>query len=123
MRFPQLLKRADRVVRRTVQALPTELRAPAAALPVTYERAPSPELLADGDLKPDTLGLFLGAAHGEEPGPHPLPSQIMLFLMNLWDYAEGDAGVFDEEVRVTYLHELGHYLGLDEGDLERRGLE
>lgn len=24
--------------------------------------------------------------------------------------------------RLTYLHELGHYLGWDEGDLERRGL-
>ena len=29
----------------------------------------------------------------------------------------------DEEIRRTLLHELGHYLGLDELDLEGRGLE
>ena len=29
---------------------------------------------------------------------------------------------FDDEVRLTYLHELGHHLGWDEGDLEARGL-
>ncbi|NCC93758.1 MAG: hypothetical protein EOM10_10815, partial [Opitutae bacterium] len=30
---------------------------------------------------------------------------------------------YRDEVRVTYYHELGHYLGLEEGDLEERGLE
>jgi predicted Zn-dependent protease with MMP-like domain len=45
------------------------------------------------------------------------------FSENLWDYAEGDEEIFREEVRVTYFHELGHYLGLEEGDLEDRGIE
>ena len=27
-----------------------------------------------------------------------------------------------EEVRITYIHEFGHYLGLDESELEARGL-
>ena len=27
------------------------------------------------------------------------------------------------EVRTTLVHEIGHYLGLEEGDLEARGLE
>jgi predicted Zn-dependent protease with MMP-like domain len=31
--------------------------------------------------------------------------------------------LFREEVATTLLHELGHYLGLDEGDLTDRGLE
>jgi len=35
--------------------------------------------------------------------------------------AEEDS--YREEVRITFLHELGHYLGLDEGDLFQRGLE
>jgi predicted Zn-dependent protease with MMP-like domain len=29
---------------------------------------------------------------------------------------------FEDKVRITYLHELGHHLGLDEDDLEERGL-
>ena len=28
-----------------------------------------------------------------------------------------------EEVRITLLHELGHFLGLDEDDMERLGLD
>ncbi len=43
-------------------------------------------------------------------GARPIPAS---------DYA----AAFDQEVRLTYLHELGHYLGLDESDLEKRGLE
>jgi predicted Zn-dependent protease with MMP-like domain len=51
-----------------------------------------------------------------------LPPQIILFLDNLWDFAEGDPEVYRDEVQATYLHELGHYLGLDEIDLDDRGL-
>jgi len=121
MRFPQLLQRASRVVNRTRRALPEALRGPAAALPVIYARAPGPEWAADG-VDADTLGLFIGPAHGEDPGMNPLPAQIILFLDNIWDYADGDTAAYDEEIRTTYLHELGHYLRLDEGDLVRRGL-
>ncbi len=53
----------------------------------------------------------------------PLPPQIILFLENLWDQAEGDEDLFCDEVHTTCLHELGHYLGLDEDDLCERGLE
>jgi predicted Zn-dependent protease with MMP-like domain len=35
----------------------------------------------------------------------------------------GDEGYFRDEVRTTFLHELGHYLGLDEDELAVRGLE
>jgi predicted Zn-dependent protease with MMP-like domain len=48
--------------------------------------------------------------------------QVILFLGNLWDEVEGDVELFLSEVRTTYLHELGHYLGLDEDDLADRGL-
>jgi predicted Zn-dependent protease with MMP-like domain len=30
--------------------------------------------------------------------------------------------MYREEIRATFPHEPGHYLGLDEGDLEARGL-
>ncbi|HVU36708.1 MAG TPA: metallopeptidase family protein [Opitutales bacterium] len=121
MHFAKLLERAERVVTRTQRALPAAVRGPAAALPVVLEPAPGPALREDG-VDDDTLGLFVGPAHGEDPGLDPLPSQIILYLNNIWDYAGGDTAIFDEEVRLTYLHELGHYLRWDEGDLERRGL-
>jgi predicted Zn-dependent protease with MMP-like domain len=120
-RWRCLLAIAEGEVQATLAALPEPLRRQAALLPVQFEPAPNEAILADG-YEPDLLGLFIGAPLAE-PESSPLPPQILLFLDNLWDFAEGDEDLFREEVRTTYLHELGHYLGLDEGDLEQRGLE
>ena len=35
------------------------------------------------------------------------PQQIILYLENIWDMAEGDEEFFREDVRDTFLHELG----------------
>jgi predicted Zn-dependent protease with MMP-like domain len=121
--WPRLLELAQAEVEATLRALPLPLQAPARQLPVIFEPRPGRELIADG-LDPDILGLFVGEprAH-EEDGRGGLPPQILLFLENLWDFAEADEEIFLEEVHTTFLHELGHYLGLDEADLEERGLE
>ena len=108
-------------VEATLAALPEPLRRRAERLPVTFERVPNAGLQADG-IEPDTLGLFTGAEFADE-GNVPLPPQIILFLENLWDFAEGNEEIFRDEVHTTYLHELGHYLGLDEDELTERGLE
>jgi len=119
--WEELVVMAQAEVKATLTALPENLRKVARALPVTYERRPSAELEADG-IEPDTLGLFVGGEFAE--GNHAvLPPQVILFLGNIWDMVEGDKEWFLDEVHTTLLHELGHYLGLDEGDLFDRGLE
>jgi predicted Zn-dependent protease with MMP-like domain len=122
--WPHLKTLASEEVQKTIQALPRQLRAKAKGLPVTYELTPSAALIADG-LESDTLGLFVGGDHDEEDHS-VIPPQIILYLENLWLLIEEEGGgeaEFREEVRTTLLHELGHYLGLDEDDLEERGLE
>jgi predicted Zn-dependent protease with MMP-like domain len=110
-------------VEETLAALPAPLRERAQPLPVTFERVPNAAHRRDG-IEPDTLGLFVGPEFAYEGSTaSPLPPQIILFLENLWDQAEADEEIFREEVHTTYLHELGHYLGLDEDDLFERGLE
>ena len=107
----------------TLAELPVPLRERARQLPVTFERRPNCALQQDG-IAPDTLGLFVGPEFADEgQSASPLPPQIILFLDNLWDQAEADEEVFREEVHTTYLHELGHYLGLNEDELTERGLE
>jgi len=101
--------------------LPKPLQEQARQLPVTFEKTPSVELQADG-IEGDTLGLFTGSEFADE-GETVMPAQIILFLENLWDMGEGDGKVFCEEVRTTFLHELGHYFGLNEDDLMERGLQ
>lgn len=103
--------------------LPPEIRALARGVAVHYERVPASEVLADG-FEPDILGLFTGSAHGTELSQDNLaPPQILLYLDNLWDFAESDPDVYRAEVRLTYLHELGHFLGWDEDELTARGLD
>ena len=108
-------------VEATLTALPKPLRERAEKLPVTFERQPNAGLQADG-IEAETLGLFTGPEFADE-GNVPMPSQIILFLENIWDFTKGDEEIFRDEVRTTFLHELGHYLGPDEGELTERGLE
>src|SRR2546426_5089225 len=120
--WSQLLTLAESEVSRTLQSFPSALRASARQLPVSFERRPGKALQKDG-IEPDTLGLFVGEPFSETgTTTAPLPAQVILFLENIWEVAEGNEAVYREEVRATLLHELGHYLGLDEADLEKRGL-
>lgn len=118
----------ERIAKTEVEALrlqlPREMARRAAEVPVMMLPRPTKAMVRDDGVDPDLLGLFVGpsCAEGIESGD-PLPPEILLFLENLWDYADGDEEIFREEVRVTYYHELGHYLGLEEDDLEDRGLE
>ena len=105
----------------TLAALPKPLREQARKLPVTLERAPNAGLQADG-IESDTLGLFTGAEFADD-GASVLPPQIILFLENIWDYSGGDENNFRAEVYTTFLHELGHFFGLDEDGLAARGLD
>lgn len=118
-----LTRIAAETVGATQRRLPPEIRPLARAVPVHYEKLPDQSVIAEG-FPPDILGLFTGNAHGRElEASMPAPPQILLYLENLWDFAEGDVEAFREETRLTYLHELGHYLGWDEDELTARGLD
>ena len=123
MKHAQMMEQARAVVERAQKRLPVEIRGLARAVPVCYLDQPSREILDEG-WEPDILGLFVGHPHhGEFMDAQPLPPQILLFLGNIWDYAEEDLEIFRDEVRLTYLHELGHYLGWDEDEIAQRGLD
>ena len=123
MTFARLTALAQPVVAAAQRRLPPEVRTAAGKVAVCFEPHPNAALVAEG-CEPDVLGLFIGHEHlGELADAQPLPPQIMLFLENIWDYAEGDEAVYRDEIRLTYLHELGHYLGWDEDEVARRGLD
>ena len=119
--WEKLCALASGEVEATLMALPKPLRERAKNLPVTFDRIPNADLQADG-IEPDTLGLFTGPEFADEENV-PMPPQIILFLENLWDLADGKETIFRKEVQTTFLHELGHYLGLGEDELTERGLE
>jgi len=114
---------ADQEARAVCAALPPDLRACVRDLAVTLDPYPTPdEEIEEGDDEA-LLGLFVGPTYAEAASDaDPLPSAIRLFVENLRDEAEDDLERFRQEVRTTLLHELGHYLGLDEEELDKRGL-
>lgn len=123
MDFARLTQLAADTVGAAQRQLPPDIRGLARGVAVHYEAKPSPEVLAAG-FEPDILGLFVGNPYGSELShDNPTPPQILLYLDSLWDYADGAEDAFREEVHLTYLHELGHYLGWDEDDLAARGLD
>ena len=121
MDWTKLQKLALEEIEATLAELPKPLGEQARKLPVTFERVPNAGLQADG-IEVDTLGLFT-VSEFADGGATVLPPQIILFLENLWDFAKGDEEVFCDEVHTTFLHELGHFLGLDEDELTERGLD
>lgn len=119
----ELEKAASDVVGRTIRALPELLRLKVNGIPVMYARYPGKDLRRGG-VEPDTMGLFIGEALPDPEGSTPVLSpHVLLFLGNILDEAGGDVEAFRDEVKKTLLHEIGHYLGLDELELEDRGLE
>jgi predicted Zn-dependent protease with MMP-like domain len=112
---------ADEEVRRLRQALPAELRERFDSVTLFLEECP-PDFMVDDGVADDTMGLFEGPAFAEE-GDIELPARMTLFLLNIWEEAGRKEDVFRKEVRITLLHELGHYLGLNEGELTDRKLE
>ena len=95
-------------------------------VPVHVADRPTDQQLDEMGIPRDELllGLFEGvplpdAAADMVP---TVPARIWLFRHDIEDYAE-DADDLVEQVRVTLLHELGHYFGMDEDDLEALGYE
>jgi predicted Zn-dependent protease with MMP-like domain len=120
--YKTLEKVAAAEIQRLSATLPVGVREALAELPVHLQALPDADVIEE--LGENILGLFSGETV-EERGETLLPSppQIHLYLENLWDEADADLPTFRQEVRITFLHELGHYLGWDEDEMERQGLD
>ena len=107
---------AEQEIAQIMKVLPDEIRAHALNCPVSFET--KPEAGSDDE---DSLGLFEGASLLDEASADNLP-RIRIFAENIWEYVERDEQDYLDEVGTTFLHELGHYLGWDEDEIEERGL-
>lgn len=110
--------RIERVARETIDALPAEFAERLRDVPILLEPRPSRTLVETG-FDPRAFGLFDGAEQGHQDVP--APTCIVLYTSNLLaNFAEEE---LDEEVKTTVMHEVGHYFGLDEDDMERLGID
>jgi predicted Zn-dependent protease with MMP-like domain len=92
-------------------------------VPILVEDYPSDELIDDG-LDPRLYGLFDGVPFPEQSslGAPPHLERVLLFQRNLERHAR-TADELEEQIRITLLHETGHFFGMDEADLADVGLD
>jgi predicted Zn-dependent protease with MMP-like domain len=119
-------KRFEKLVEQALDLLPPEFQAHLENVSVVIEDEPDPELLAEMGFDPDDpddtlFGLYEGVPLVERRYDESLlPDRITIFRGPLLDWAETEAEIV-EEVRVTVLHEIGHFFGIDEDRLEELG--
>lgn len=99
-------------------------------VPMIVEDYPSPQIMRKMNVRRrgDLCGLYTGIPLTERSVEHAgvLSDAIHLFREGVLGLAVGPDGRIDEpelqrQIRITILHELGHYHGLTEEDLEELG--
>ena len=90
-------------------------------LAIVVEDEPSPALLADMDIEPpDTLlGLYTGTPLTERPWGYgnTLPDRILIF-QGPHERESDDEDDLVVAIAETLIHEIGHYFGLSEEEIE-----
>jgi predicted Zn-dependent protease with MMP-like domain len=118
--------RFEILVARALDRLPEQFHAHMENVSVVIADAPERDLLVamgmDPDDPEDTLfGLYEGVPLTERGFDDVLlPDSITIFRRPLLEWAETEEDVVDE-VRITVLHEIGHFFGLDDDRLEELG--
>ncbi len=111
------------ILDKVLESLPDVIRGAVAEVPVLVEAKPK-RAIADRapHITPEVLGLFVGTALGEKVvALSGYPNVVILFQRNL-ERAGRSRTEVAKEIKITLLHEYGHYLGFDEEELEHLGL-
>ena len=122
------MRRADfrKILRQALDDLPPVFRKALDNVAVVVEDRPPDWLLDDLGIPPDET--LYGYYHGI-----PLPDRSVSLSGNLPDKISiyrgplmedfPDPAELRRQIRITLLHEIGHYFGMDEEDLSRLGFE
>jgi hypothetical protein len=88
-----------------IARLPDDLRREASTIECEFRKR------CDDPDAQDTMGGYSRSAQ-----------RIRFYLHAIDEHCRTEGTDFVREIETTFLHELGHHLGLEENDLERRGL-
>ena len=105
--------RFEQRVEHVLESLPADLRTAIRNIEISVEDEHPDD--------PDLFGLYEGVPlpeRGDWAGS--LPDRIRIFRLPLVE-SFPDPAELEEEIRITVLHELAHYFGLDEDQLSDLG--
>jgi predicted Zn-dependent protease with MMP-like domain len=107
----------DALVAEALDSIPAELAELVENCVILVEEWPPPD-------DPDLLGLYEGVpltARGEHYSG-ALPDRILIFRAPILAICDSVAEVV-EEVRITVVHEIAHYFGIDDARLHELGYD
>ena len=111
-----------RLVNEAVMLIPRRFRREMKNLALVVEDEPSAGLLAEMEIEPpDSLyGLYQGIPLPERTWSYgnTLPDRITLFQRPIEEECEGDEDEVRAVIGETLIHEVGHYFGLSEEEIE-----
>jgi predicted Zn-dependent protease with MMP-like domain len=114
----------DRAVRRAIDRIPGEIREHLENVVITVRKRPSRQMLDELGMTPDDppLGLYQGASLMERSvfAPPLYPDTIFIFqnpLEQMCDTLEE----LEQEIEITVVHEIAHFLGIGEDRLTELG--
>ena len=117
-------KEFDRIVMRAIRHIPEEIRDHLDNILISVQKRPSPEILEELGIPADEtlFGVFRGIPLVERSATEPplFPDTIFLFQEPLLDEC-ASIEQLEEEIEITVVHELAHFLGFSEEDLTELG--
>jgi predicted Zn-dependent protease with MMP-like domain len=111
----------ERLVAEALADIPRKFRDAMANIAIVVEDRPSRELLEEMEIEPpDTLlGLYQGTPLTERRWDYgnTLPDRVLLFQRPLEEESEDEDDLV-VAIGETLIHEIGHYFGLSEEEIE-----
>lgn len=109
-----------------LKSIPKEYLSEFKNIAIVVEDYPSDDIVQSLGIRRDQLlGLFVGQTLENQKTffapPYPYPDTIFIYQRNIEAISSNEKELI-EEIRATILHEIGHYLGLSEEDLDKRYL-
>ena len=119
-------KEFDRIVQQAIGRIPEEIRRHLDNILITVQKRPAPEMLEEMGYPPDEplLGIYWGVPLNERSVAEPplYPDTIFIFKEPLEDMCETREEL-EEEIEITVVHEVAHFLGMTEERLAELGYD
>jgi predicted Zn-dependent protease with MMP-like domain len=116
----------DRVVKRAIKRIPSEIRHHLRNILISVQKRPSKDVLEEVGLSYNEplMGLYSGVSLKDRSSISPpmYPDTIILFQEPLEKMCE-TVEELEEQIEITVVHEIAHFLGISEERLADLGYE
>ena len=114
----------DRIVKNAIRNIPGEIQQYLGNIVISVKKRPSKKMLQEMGLSPEEqlLGVYDGVSLTDRSATSPplFPDSIILFQEPLEEMCE-TIEELEEEIEITVVHEVAHFVGISEERLEELG--